>query len=66
MINYDNSCCIGSREQLAIKGKENIDLAVRDMVLSLLDALYVLSFTVNLISTIRFWRNNIGVYFSAS
>ena len=50
---------------MAIKGKRNIDLSVRDKVLKLLDVLYVPGLTVNLISTIRLWRNCIGVYFPA-
>lgn len=39
-----------SGEQLTIKGKGNIDLFVGDIVLKLLDTLYVPGLTVNFIS----------------
>lgn len=51
---------------MAIKGKRNINLTIGDKVLRLLDALYVLRFIVNFISTTMLWRNDIGVYFPAS
>lgn len=63
LADYEDFCCTASVERLAIKGKRNIDLAVGDMVLRLLDALYVPGLIVNLISTTRLWRNGIGVYF---
>ncbi len=59
---YEDSCHTASGEQLAIKGKKNIDLVIGDTVLRLLDTLYVPGLTVNLISTARLWRNKIGVY----
>ena len=62
---YEDSCRTASEEELAIKDKGNIDLAVGDTVLKLSDAFYVPGFTVNLISTARPWRNRIGVYFPA-
>ena len=65
LIDYDDFCRTASGEQLAIKGKGNIDLSVGDKVLRLSDALYVPGLTVNLISTTRLWRNGIGVYFPA-
>lgn len=52
-------------DNMAIKGKGNIDLAVGNNVLRLSDTLYVLGLTVNLISTTRLWRKGIGVYFPA-
>ena len=52
-----------AEDQLAIKGKGNIDLSVGNTVLRLSDALYVPGLIVNLISTTRLWRNGIGVYF---
>lgn len=63
---YENSCCTANEEQLAIKSKKNIDLAVGNTVLRLSDAPYVLSFTVNFISIAKLWRNGIGIYFLAS
>lgn len=65
LIAYDDSCRTASGEQLAIKGKGNIDLAVGDTVLRLSDALYVPGLMVNLISTARLWRNGICVHFPA-
>ena len=65
LTDYEDSCRTASGEQLAIKGKGNIDLSVGDKVLRLSDALYVPGLTVNLISTTRLWRNGIGVYFPA-
>ena len=65
LTDYDDFCRTASGEQLAIKGKGNIDLSVGDKVLRLSDALYVPGLTVNLISTTRLWRNGIGVYFPA-
>ena len=66
LTDYDDFYYIASGEQLAIKSKRNIDLSVRDKVLRLSDALYVLGLTVNLISTTRLWHNGISIYFSAS
>lgn len=63
---YKNSSCITNKEQLAIKGKKNINLAVKNTVFGLLDALYVLDFTIIFMNTARFWHNGIGVYFYAS
>ena len=63
LTDYEDSCRTASGEQLAIKGKGNIDLSVGDTVLRLSDALYVPGLTVNLISTAKLWRNGIGVYF---
>lgn len=57
LTDYDNFYCITNTEQLAIKGKKNIDLFVEDKVLRLLDALYVSSLIKNLINTIRLWYN---------
>ncbi len=65
MTAYEDSCRTASGEQLAIKGKENIDLAVGDTLLRLSDALYAPGLTVNLISTARLWRNRIRFYFPA-
>lgn len=65
LVNYEDSCCKASGEQLAIKGRGNIDLSVDNTVLRLLDAFYVSGLTVNLISIARLWRNGIGVYFPA-
>ena len=53
LTTYEDFCRTASGEQLAIKDKENIDLAVGDTLLRLLDALYVPGLTVNLISTTR-------------
>ena len=63
LVDYEDFCCTISGEQLGIKGKRNINLAVGDTVLRLSDALYVPDLIVNLISTTRLWRNGIGVYF---
>lgn len=63
MTDYEDFCCTASGEQLAIKGKGNIDLSIGDTVLRLSDALYVPGLTVNLIHTAKLWRNGIGVYF---
>ena len=63
LTDYEDSCRTASGEQLAIKGKGNIDLSVGDTVLRLSDALYIPGLTVNLISTAKLWRNGIGVYF---
>lgn len=53
LTDYEISCRIATGEQLAIKDKKNIDLSIRDTVLRLLNALYVLGLTVNLISTTK-------------
>lgn len=66
MIDYKNFCCIASREQLAIKNNKNIDLSIENKILKLLNALYILSFTVNFISIIKLWHSSIGVYFPAN
>ena len=63
LADYDNSCCTASEEQLAIKGKKNIDLSVEDTILRLLNALYIPGLTVNFISIAKLWHNGIGVYF---
>lgn len=60
----DNSYCIVSGKQLAIKGKKNINFFVGDKVLKLSDAFYVPGLTINLINTTRLWYNSIGIYFS--
>lgn len=49
---------------MAIKSKGNIDLSIRDMILRLLDELYILDLIMNFINTIRLWHNGIGVYSS--
>lgn len=66
MIAYKNSCCIATEEQLTIKGKRNIDLAVRNTILRLSNALYIPDLIVNFINIAKFWRNRIGVYLSTS
>lgn len=60
---YNDSFHTTSEEQLEIKYRRNINLAVRNTVLWLSDALYVFGFIVNLISITKLWRNEIGVYF---
>ena len=54
---------VKSNWQLRAKG--NIDLFAGDKVLKLLDTLYVSGLIMNLINTIRLWRNDIGIYFPA-
>lgn len=49
LIIYDDFCCIVSEKQLAIKGKKNFDLVVRDTILRLSNLLYILGLTVNLL-----------------
>ena len=66
LTDYEDFCRTTSGEQLAIKGKGNIDLSVGDKVLRLSDVLYVPGLTVNFISTTRLWHNGIGVYFPAA
>lgn len=53
LTDYENFSCIASGDQLAIKGKENIDLSDGNTILRLLDALYVPGFTINLIITAK-------------
>lgn len=53
LIAYKDFCCTASGEQLKIKGKKNIDLAVKNTVFRLLDAFKDTGFTINFISTAR-------------
>lgn len=53
LIAYNDFYYTASGEQFAIKDKENINLAVKDTMLRLLDALHVLGLMLNLISTTR-------------
>lgn len=62
MTDHDDSYRTASEQQLAIKDKRNIDLAVGDTVLKLSDLLYNRGLTVNFITTSKLWRNGIGVY----
>lgn len=63
LIVSNNFCHTDNREQLAIKGKRNIDLAMRNTVLRLSDILYVSSLMINLINITRLQYKRIGVYF---
>lgn len=53
-INFENSYCIANQYQLAIKGKKIIYLLLEDIILRLLDELYISDFIVNLISIAKF------------
>lgn len=66
MTNYENFGCIASREQFAIKSKENINLSITDTVLKLLDTLYILGLKINVINIAKLWHNGIDVYISPS
>ena len=63
LTDYKNFYCIANREQLIIKGKENTNFFVENIMLKLLDAFYVQSFTINLIKDAKLWHNGIGIYF---
>lgn len=66
LVDYEDFCHITSRKQLTIKGKENIVISVENKILKLSDILYIPGLTMNFISIISLWRNDIGVYFPAS
>lgn len=64
LTDYKNFCCTAIGKQLVIKGKKNINLSVKNIVLKLLDMLYIPGFIMNLISIAKLQHNSIGVYFS--
>ena len=64
LIVYKDSYYIASGKLLVIKSKANIDLAIENVILKLLDTLYVWSLIINLISIAKFWSNKINIYFS--
>lgn len=66
MTDYKDFYHTTNREQLAIKGKKTIHLFVKDTILRLLDAFYVLSLTINFINIVKLWHNDIGIDFPSN
>lgn len=50
LTDYKDSCRTANKKQLAIKDKKNINLSIRDIILRLLIAFYVLGLMINFIS----------------
>lgn len=53
LINYKDFYYIINRKLLAIKGKKNFNLIIKDTLLRLLNMIYILDFIINFIITIK-------------